>query len=84
MSQILNDKEQKELTAKLERISLANKQIVEANGVLFAASQSKQSEEENLQAFYNRLQEKYGNGGQIQINLEDMSVTPVEEKTEEE
>lgn len=84
MSQILNDKEQKELTAKLERISLANKQIVEANGVLFAASQSKQSEEENLQAFYNRLQEKYGDGGQIQINLEDMSVTPVEEKTEEE
>ena len=84
MSQILNDKEQKELTAKLERISLANKQIIEANGVLFAASQSKQSEEENLHAFYNRLQEKYGNGGQIQINLEDMSVTPVEEKTEEE
>lgn len=84
MSQILNDKEQKELTAKLERISLANKQIIEANGVLFAASQSKQSEEENLQAFYNRLQEKYGDGGQIQINLEDMSVTPVEEKTEEE
>ncbi len=84
MSQILNDKEQKELAAKLERISLANKQIIEANGVLFAASQSKQSEEENLQAFYNRLQEKYGDGGQIQINLEDMSVTPVEEKTEEE
>ena len=84
MSQILNDKEQKELTAKLERISLANKQIIEANGVLFAASQSKQSEEENLQAFYNRLQEKYGDGGQIQINLEDTSVTPVEEKTEEE
>ena len=84
MSQILNDKEQKELTAKLERISLANKQIIEANGVLFAASQSKPSEEENLQAFYNRLQEKYGDGGQIQINLEDMSVTPVEEKTEEE
>lgn len=84
MSQILNDKEQKELTAKLERISLANKQIIEANGVLFAASQSKQSEEENLQAFYNRLQEKYGDGGQIQINLEDMSVTPVKEKTEEE
>ena len=84
MSQILNDKEQKELTAKLERISLANKQIIEANGVLFAASQSKQSEEENLQAFYNRLQEKYGDGAQIQINLEDMSVTPVEEKTEEE
>ena len=84
MSQVLNDKEQKELTAKLERISLANKQIIEANGVLFAASQSKQSEEENLQAFYNRLQEKYGDGGQIQINLEDMTVTPVEEKTEEE
>jgi len=83
MSQILNEKEQKELTAKIERINLANKQIVEANSVLFAASQNKVNEEENLQAFYNRLQEKYGDGGQIQINLEDMSVTPVEEETKE-
>ena len=79
----LNDKEVNLLRKNIAEIQKMNEVILQNQASLHAASVTKAAIESELNAFHNRISDKYCDGKPCQINLETLEVTEVADEKED-